>query len=71
MSWQSDAEVVKKMVEISPKLKRGKVWCIECGRSVKVDSVECLSDGWPECHGQTMTVDAPSERNSNEPLQVS
>lgn len=50
------------MTEIHPKLKRGRVWCIECGRTLKVNSSQCLQTGWPECHGQTMTIDSPSER---------
>ena len=45
-----------------PKLERGKVWCRTCGKSIKVDSSECLNSGWPKCCGYTMTIDAPDER---------
>lgn len=45
-----------------PQLRRGMVWCITCGRSEKVDSGECLQNGWPTCCGHTMTIDSPEER---------
>lgn len=45
-----------------PKLKRGRVWCTECGRSEPVDSAVALAFGWPKCCGYTMTLDAPNER---------
>lgn len=47
-----------------PKLKRGRVWCTECGASVKVDSAACLRGGWPTCCGFTMTIDSPAEREA-------
>lgn len=45
-----------------PKLDRGRVWCRTCGASLVVNPAECLRSGWPKCCGQTMTIDAPSER---------
>lgn len=42
-------------------LKRGKVWCRECGQTQQVDSAHCLAHGWPQCCGYTMSITAPSE----------
>ena len=36
-----------------------RVWCRICVRSELVDPAECLANGWPKCHGQTMTIDEP------------
>lgn len=47
---------------VHPKLSRGQVWCLKCGRTEKVDSGACLRSGWPECCGETMTLDSPEER---------
>jgi hypothetical protein len=49
------------LVERVPQLARGTVWCHECGRSVRVDSGECLGSGWPKCCGFTMSLDSPDE----------
>ena len=54
----------KSMTEIHPKLKRGRVWCIKCGNTFKVNASQCLQKGWPKCHGQTMTIDSPQERKA-------
>ena len=43
-----------------PSLKRGKVWCKKCGCEEKVDAQACFRHGWPECCGETMTIDHPS-----------
>ena len=48
------------------KLKRGMVWCRTCGKSQKVDSSNCIRDGWPKCCGYTMTIDSPEERAAPE-----
>lgn len=45
-----------------PQLKRGQVWCKECGNTQKVDSSESMRNGWPKCCGYTMTIDSPEER---------
>lgn len=50
------------IAEDVPQLKRGRVWCIKCGNSLAVDSVECLRSGWPKCCDATMTIDSPEER---------
>ena len=47
-----------------PQLSRGRVWCHSCGRTMKVDSAECLGSGWPKCCGQTMSIDSPEERKA-------
>lgn len=47
------------------KLSRGRVWCRKCARSQSVDPADCLRRGWPECCGETMTIDAPNERGSD------
>jgi len=39
----------------------GRVWCMKCGATRKVDSGDCLRHGWPECCGETMTIDSPEE----------
>jgi hypothetical protein len=51
-------------VQSSPALSREMVWCKNCGRSMKVNSVECLKHGWPKCCNQTMTIDSPKEREN-------
>lgn len=38
------------------------VWCKKCGRSQKVNPAECFQHGWPECCGETMTIDSPEEQ---------
>ncbi len=52
----------KTLENCDPKLKRRMVWCKKCGRSQKVYSVKCFQFGWPECCGETMTIDAPIKR---------
>lgn len=48
-----------------PKMARGMVWCIKCGRSERVDCGYCARRGWPECCGETMTIDSPEERRAS------
>ena len=45
-----------------PQLSRGQVWCRTCGHTEKVDSQNCLSNGWPKHCGYTMTIDSPEEQ---------
>jgi len=52
----------QKVVNGVPRLQRCVVWCKRCGRSELVNSARCLRSGWPECCGETMTIDSPSER---------
>lgn len=54
--WLGDAAAT------NPKLARGRVWCLTCGATRKVDSVEAMRHGWPKCCGHTMTIDSPDER---------
>jgi hypothetical protein len=63
MKEQSDIEgkIIKDFCG-HPKLKRGKVWCITCGREMNVDPEFCVRHGWPKCCGQTMTIDSPGDR---------
>ena len=35
----------KEIVADVPALKRNRVWCIECGRSQRVDSAHCMAHG--------------------------
>ncbi len=46
----------KKIAESHPSLKKGELKCSTCGRESKVDSSECLANGWPKCCGYTMTL---------------
>lgn len=45
-----------------PQLKRGQVWCRECGHSQRIHSAGALRHGWPKCCGYTMTIDSPEEQ---------
>lgn len=48
------------IVKAIPQLRRGLVWCKRCRREQSVQAAAALRLGWPTCHGQTMTIDAPS-----------
>lgn len=52
------------IVEQVPQLKRGRVWCHECGHTQPVNSGHALAHGWPLHCGQTMSIDSPEERQS-------
>lgn len=56
-----------KLGQCHPKLSRGRVWCHECGKTQAVNSGECLRTGWPECCGQTMSIDSPEEHAALSP----
>ena len=56
------ADLHQRIANDVPKIKRGKVWCIQCKRMKLVDGAECLRSGWPKCCGQTMTIDSPQWR---------
>lgn len=45
-----------KLANSHPDLIAGGVRCEKCGRTMKVDSAECLRSGWPKCCGYTMTL---------------
>jgi len=61
---RSTMEAYRRAGESHPKLSRGRVWCPTCGRTYIVNAGECLRLGWPECCGETMTIDAPAERSA-------
>ena len=50
----------EKIVADVPELQRGLVWCRACRRERKVDSADCLRNGWPKCCGGTMTINHPN-----------
>lgn len=52
---------IDKAADSHPSLRRGRVWCRECGATQRVNSAECLRSGWPLCCGETMTIDQPKE----------
>jgi len=54
-------DLIEALEACHPKIARGIVWCIECGRSQRVDTA-CFRTGWPTCCGYTMTIDSPEER---------
>jgi len=47
----------KAMAESHPDLVAGRVKCQTCGRTLRVDSAECLREGWPKCCGYTMSLE--------------
>jgi len=51
-----------KIADAVPQIKRGQVWCHQCGATRKVDGAHCLAHGWPKCCGYTMSIDSPAER---------
>lgn len=65
---QIDA-IYRRGAQASPQMRRGRVWCMRCRRSKKVDAAHCLEHGWPRCHGVTMTLDAPHEREPNSAIR--
>lgn len=50
------------IIFVHPSLARGRVWCKKCGSTKAVSSSRCMTDGWPECCGETMTIDSPEEQ---------
>lgn len=54
----------RRIVDDVPSLKRGQVWCYECGHTERVDSAACLAKGWPRHCGSTMSTTSPEERRS-------
>lgn len=56
------AKLYESLGDCHPKLSRGRVWCHECGATMRVDSAACFRTGWPKCCGYTMSIDSPEER---------
>lgn len=52
----------EKLAAADPKLSRGRVWCVVCGRTGLVDTARSLALGWPKCCKATMTIDSPADR---------
>lgn len=44
------------IVASNKSFKKGMVKCDKCGKTEKVDSAECLRNGWKECCGYTMRL---------------
>ena len=44
-----------------PQVKRGKVFCHECGRVASIQG-NPFRTGWEKCCGYTMSLDSPEER---------
>lgn len=44
-----------------PQIKRGKVFCHQCGNT-KSAGADCFKTGWPKCCGYTMSIDSFEER---------
>jgi len=66
--WQAQAAIGgmrQRIVDEVPQLKRGQVWCRECGSTQRVNSAEALGSGWPKCCGYTMTIDSPEEQKGS------
>lgn len=68
-TWSESVEIIRNgagihsnIVDQVPKLARGRVWCVTCGKTHKVDPAQCMRSGWPKCCGATMTIDSPEER---------
>jgi hypothetical protein len=57
-------DIYANMVKGAPQLERGLVWCHRCGNWQGVDAAACLRSGWPECCGETMSVDSPEDRRA-------
>jgi hypothetical protein len=47
-----------------PSLMRGRVWCTRRNGWKEVDATKCLAEGWPRCHGATMTIDSREARRT-------
>lgn len=62
MSASMSELLANQIVGSSAKLQRGKLWCLQCGKTIEVDSVKSLLKGWATCCGQTMSLDSPHER---------
>jgi hypothetical protein len=59
---------IQQLLDASPRLNRGQVWCRTCGVTLRVDPAECLKRGWPKCCGQTMTIESPEEQEASAAL---
>ena len=60
-------DLYRTLANCHPSLKRGEVRCKKCGHTQKIDSSKCFQYGWPECCGETMTIDKPKKQNEEKP----
>jgi Zn finger protein HypA/HybF involved in hydrogenase expression len=56
--------LLKTLTNCHPSLTRGQVWCKKCGQTQKINTAHCLRCGFPECCGETMTIDSPEEQKN-------
>ena len=54
--------IYESLVAKVPQLARGQVWCRHCSATRKVNAAGALSNGWPKCCNETMTIDSPAEQ---------
>jgi len=57
-------DLYEKLSKSSPQMKRGRVWCMNCGLTYTIDTAKAFRLGWPTHCGSTMTVDSPKERKA-------
>ncbi len=55
-----------KLAQCHEKIARGQVWCVQCGNTEAVEAEHAFKYGWPQCCGETMTIDSPEERQALE-----
>mgnify|MGYP001583449962 FL=1 len=58
----SEQNLYQVLAKSHTSLRRGRVWCRECGHSEAVNSVDAFEHGWPKHCGYTMTIDSPEEQ---------
>ena len=65
------SDLYDKLGGCHPDLKQGIVKCGYCGKTININSYECLRNGWPECCGYTMTLMPATRRpapDADEPV---
>ena len=55
-------DLIERLISSSDKVRRGRVWCLQCGETMLVQPRTCFREGWPTCCGETMSLDTPEER---------
>lgn len=48
-------------------ISEARVTCLACGREQLVDGATCLRKGWPTCHGATMRLVSPGDKENPPP----
>jgi hypothetical protein len=54
---KSSAKLYETIAASHPSLLRGRVWCVKCGTFKDIEPARCLREGWPKCHGATMSIE--------------